>query len=52
MQYIYRLVKLVQGRQKKACVSFANNKYGRPADSQPQKDYTKSYSEFLDSMYY
>jgi len=52
MQCIYRLIKLVQGRQKNECVSFANNKYGRPADSQPQKDYTKSYCEFLDSMSY
>ena len=46
MQCIFRLINLVQGGQKNACVNVANNEYGRRADSQPQKDYTKSHCEF------
>jgi hypothetical protein len=33
MHYIYRLINLVQGGQKNACVSLANTEYGRRADN-------------------
>lgn len=43
MQCIFRPINLVQGGQKNACVSFANNEYGRREDNEPQKDYIKLY---------
>ena len=52
MKCIYSLINLLQRGQKNACVSFASNEYGRRADSQTRKDYTKSYYEFPDRMSY
>ena len=38
MQCIYRLINLVQGGQKNASVTLANNEYGPRDDSRPQEN--------------